>query len=90
MPQPNPTATDDALAALMQTVYATYGRGFEHEAAVRTAALDYGRAVAIAELEAIGCEYHTPCEDSEIIGAGCPRCARLAKLRAADSTGGDG
>ena len=86
--QPNPTATDDALAALMDAVkrdamcdsdpghhVGLYFGGAD----IRAAALAYGRAVAIAELEAL--------EDAGTF-ADIAAEKRIAELRAADSTGG--
>ena len=83
MPQPNPTATDDALKALMDAVWTLVADGGADgpltEQAVRTAAERYGRAVAIAELEAL--------EDAGTF-ADIAAEKRIAELRAADSTGG--
>jgi hypothetical protein len=61
--QPNPTATDDALERVVHTAlgWRTYSGSAiaqdEFQAAVRTAAERYGRAVAIAELVKSGCRY---------------------------------
>ena len=77
------TTPDDKLAALMELVEVTSGNTSYRDldgqiAAVRAAAVAYGRAVAIAELEAMKCCWH---KRSVTMNSRCPLADRIAELR---------